>query len=180
MMFRKILIFGVISGLIVGLASFAMTVAMAGSPPPLEYGMVFGYTTMLVALSFVFVGIKRHRDLDLGGVIRFWPALGMGLAISFIASVFYVLAWEAAMAVTGMDFAGEYARFLIDQQRAQGASAEALAQLSAELEQFKTQYADPLFRLPMTFTEMFPVGVLVSALSAGLLRNHRFLPPRRG
>lgn len=180
MMLRKILIFGVISGLIVGLASFAMTVAMAGAPLPLEYGMFYGYTTMLVALSFVFVGIKRHRDLDLGGVIRFWPALGMGLAISFIASVFYVLAWEAAMAVTGMDFAGEYSRFLIDQQRAQGASAEALAKLSAELEQFKTQYADPLFRLPMTFTEMFPVGVLVSALSAGLLRNHRFLPIRRG
>lgn len=180
MMFRKILIFGVIAGLIVGLASFGMTVAMAGAPLPLEYGMVYGYTTMLVALSFVFVGIKRHRDLDLGGVIRFWPALGMGLAISFIASVFYVLAWEAAMAMTGMDFAGEYSRFLIDQQRAQGASADALAKLGAELEQFKTQYADPLFRLPMTFTEMFPVGVLVSVLSAGLLRNHRFLPLRRG
>jgi len=36
----------------------------------------------------------------------------LGLAISFIASVFYVLAWEAAMAVTGMDFAGEYSRFV--------------------------------------------------------------------
>lgn len=116
-MFRRILIFGVIAGLIVGSASFGVTVALAGEPPPLEYGMVFGYTTMLVALSFVFVGIKRHRDVDLGGAIRFWPALGMGLAISFIASVFYVLAWEAAMAVTGMDFAAEYTRFILDQER---------------------------------------------------------------
>ena len=142
-MLRKILIFGVIAGLIVGLSSFTITVVFAGEPPPLEYGMVIGYTTMLVALSFVFVGIKRHRDLDLGGAIRFWPALGMGLAISFIASLFYVLAWEAALAVT-----------------------------------FKAQYADPLFRLPMTFAEIFPVGVLVSAISAGLLRNHRFLAAR--
>ncbi len=177
-MLRKILIFGVIAGLIVGLSSFTITVVFAGEPPPLEYGMVIGYTTMLVALSFVFVGIKRHRDLDLGGAIRFWPALGMGLAISFIASLFYVLAWEAALAVTGMDFVGEYARHLIEQQREQGASAEAIARFSAEMETFKAQYADPLFRLPMTFAEIFPVGVLVSAISAGLLRHHRFLAAR--
>jgi hypothetical protein len=29
------------------------------------------------------------------------------------------------------------------------------------MERFKVEYADPLFRLPMTFTEIFPVGVLV-------------------
>ena len=45
---------------------------------------------------------------------------------------------------------------------------------------FKVQYADPMFRLPMTFVEIFPVGVLVSLVSAGLLRNSRFLPARRG
>jgi hypothetical protein len=28
----------------------------------------------------------------------------------------------------------------------------------------------------MTFAEIFPVGVLVSLVSAGLLRNSRFLP----
>ena len=105
-MLRKILIFGVIAGLIVGLSSFTITVVFAGEPPPLEYGMVIGYTTMLVALSFVFVGIKRHRDLDLGGAIRFWPALGMGLAISFIASLFYVLAWEAALEARGVALEG--------------------------------------------------------------------------
>jgi hypothetical protein len=41
---------------------------------------------------------------------------------------------------------------------------------------FAPQYADPLYRLPMTFTESFPVGVLVSLMSEALLRNPRFLP----
>jgi hypothetical protein len=35
-----------------------------------------------------------------------------------------------------------------------------------------------LFRWPMTFAEIFPVGVLVPLISAGLLRNPRFLPAR--
>lgn len=176
-MFRMILPFGIVAGLIVGIPMFVLAVAMNGHPP-LPYGVVIGYLTMLVALSTVFVAIKRHRDQDLGGVIRFWPAFGLGLYITVVASVLYVLAWEAALAVTQMDFAGDYARSLIEQQKAKGVSADALAKLSAEMDQFKTQYLNPLYRLPMTFAEIFPVGVLVAAVSAGLLRNGRFLPAR--
>jgi len=44
--------------------------------------------------------------------------------------------------------------------------------------EFKTQYENPWFRLPMTFVEIFLVGVLVSLISAALLRNSRFLPAR--
>ena len=71
-------------------------------------------------------------------------------------------------------------RTLIEEQRAKGASAEALARLGAEMEAFKAQYAQPAYRLTMTFAEIFPVGLLVSLVSAGLLRNPRFLPARRG
>lgn len=176
-MFRKILIYGVIAGLIVGGVLSAMTIAMA-EQPMFEYGMLIGYLTMLIGLSAVFIGIKRHRDLDLGGVIRFWPALAMGIGISAVASVIYVVCWEAAVAVAGVDFAQAWATYMIDQQKAQGISGPALDQFIADMEAFKIQYADPWFRLPMTFTEIFPVGVLVSLISAALLRNSRFLPAR--
>lgn len=176
-MLKHILIYGVVAGLIVGGFLFGITVATRGQPPP-DYGMALGYLTMLIALSAVFVGIKRHRDADRGGVIRFWPAFGMGLAISLVASVFYVLSWEAALAVTGVDFAETFANALLERQKAKGLDAQALARLAADMETFKRQYANPLFRLPMTFAEIFPVGLLVSLVSAGLLRNPRFLPAR--
>ena len=177
-MFRTILKFGVISGLIVGAFEVATFTAFSGEPP-LKYGMLIGYTTMLIALSAVFVGIKRNRDVDRGGVIGFWPALGIGLGISFIAGIFYVAAWEAVQAMGHMDFASAYAKAIIESEKAKGASAAALAKLSADMATFKVQYANPLFRLPMTFVEIFPVGVLVSLVSAGMLRNSRFLPARR-
>lgn len=178
-MLRAILKYGVIAGLIVGGFEVGTVAAFSGMPP-LKYGMLIGYTTMLIALSTVFVGIKQHRDVDRGGVIGFWPAFGVGLGVSFIAGIFYVVAWEAVQAMTQMDFAGSYAQAVIESEKAKGASAEALAKLSADMATFKLQYADPLFRLPMTFVEIFPVGVLVSLVSAGLLRNSRFLPARRG
>lgn len=178
-MFRNILLWGTVAGVIVGSILFGTTVAMAGHPPPMGIGMAIGYTSMLIALSAIFVGVKRYRDQTLGGVIRFWPAFAMGLGISAVAGVFYVLAWEAALAVTGMDYIGEYAKHQIEQRRAAGVNAAELAKYVAEMDAFKLQYANPLFRLPMTFTEIFPVGVLVSLVTAALLRKSTFLPARR-
>lgn len=178
-MFRTILLWGTVAGLIVGSILFGTTVAMADQPPSMGVGMAIGYTSMLIALSAIFVGVKRHRDDALGGVIRFWPAFGMGLGISVVAGVFYVLAWETALAVTGLDYGAKFAEHLIAQRRAEGASAAELAQITAEMKAFSVQYADPLYRMPMTFTEIFPVGVLVSLISAALLRRSSFLPARR-
>lgn len=177
-MLNKILSFGAIAGLIVGAALFGITVALHDQPPS-GYGVLVGYLIMLVALSLVFVAIKRHRDVDLGGVIRFWPAFATGLGVSFIASVFYVVAWEAALTVSGADFIGSYTNTLIEQQKATGISGPALAKFIADMDQFKADYAKPAYRLTMTFTEIFPVGLVMSLISAALLRNPRVLPARR-
>ena len=176
-MLRYILIYGVIAGAVVGAPLSVRTLAMGGQPM-MRYGMLVGYLTMLVALSAVFLAIKRHRDADLGGVIRFWPALALGLGISAVAGVIYVIAWEASCAIAHADFAGAYARAMIAGQQAKGVSGAALQRVTDEMGRFKIQYANPLYRWPMTFAEIFPVGVIVSLISAGLLRNSRFMPAR--
>jgi hypothetical protein len=178
-MFRKILSFGLISGVVVGVAIFGLTLGMNGHSLPDVYAMLITYLIMLVALSAVFIAIKRRRDDELGGVISFWQALLMGLGISFIASVFYVVAWEAALAVGHIDFAASYANGEIAAQRAKGVNGAALAKFIAEMNAFKAAYASPLSLVPEAFSEIFPVGVLVTLISAGLLRNRRFLPARR-
>jgi hypothetical protein len=177
-MLKRILVYGLIAGLIVGVPLSIITISAGNGTP--RHGMLIGYTIMLVALSTIFVAIKRYRDAELGGVIRFWPAFGLGLGISFVAGLCYVLAWETAQAVTHADFATAYSNAMIAQQKAAGVSGAKLAEFTAQMAHFKVQYANPLFRLPMTFIEIFPVGVLVSLVAAALLRNPRFLAARRG
>ncbi|MFT3761161.1 MAG: DUF4199 domain-containing protein [Pseudoxanthomonas sp.] len=179
-MLKKILSYGGVAGLIAGGVLSALVLGFGERGPSGWLGMLIGYLTMLVALSLVFVAVKRHRDQALGGVIRFWPAFALGLGVSFVASVIYALAWDAALAVTGIDFAGRYADAVIEQQKAKGLGGEALAKLVADMERFKADYANPAYRLPMTFTEIFPVGVVVSLLSAAVLRNPRVLPAQGG
>lgn len=172
-MLPSILLYGALAGLI--LLPFELMVAF---DVPGSHGMLIGYTVMLVALSMVFLGVKRRRDRVGGGVIGFWPAFGFGLAISLVAGIFYVISWEVAMAASGADFIGDYARMIVSDAKASGASPEKIARIAAEMEQMRASYANPLFRLPMTFMEIAPVGLLVSLVSAGLLRNPRFLPAR--
>jgi hypothetical protein len=141
-------------------------------------GMLVGYLTMLVALTAVFLGVKQYRDKVKGGVIRFLPALGVGLGISLVASLLYMLSWELSIAFSKFDFVAWWQHQMIDGAKAHGASAEELARVTKEAQDFAVMYANPLWRMPMTFAEMFPVGVLVSLITAGVLRNPRILPAR--
>ncbi len=178
-MLKRIIWGGLGSGAIIG--AFLLVVTWMFRDVPFaenNWGMLLGYASMLLGLSLVFIAIKRQRDMDNGGVIRFLPAFGMGLAITLVASVVYALAWEVTLAVTGLDFAGEYGKAVVDMARAKGVSGEELAAVEEKARHFMEQYNNPAFRIPMTCMELLPVGALVSLISAALLRNSRFLAAR--
>lgn len=175
-MLRTILTYGVIAGIIVAIPMFA-ALAVAG-PGSWAGSQLVGYGFMLLALSTIFVGVKSYRDSALGGVIKFLPALLIGLGISAVAGVVYVVGWEITLSMTNYAFIGDYSSAAIEAARAKGASPEEIETVAAQMATFGEQYRNPLFRIPITFGEIFPVGVIVSLLSAALLRNSRFLPAR--
>ena len=175
-MTRIILIFGIAAGLLVAVPMDLMVANSEHGSAAQSY--FTGYLVMVLALSLIFFGVKRLRDRELGGVIRFVPALLAGLGISVVAGVIYVIGWEITLAVTDFAFIDSYSTAAVEAARAKGASAADIAAVIAQMDEFRRQYANPFFRLPMTFIEIFPVGVLISLISAALLRNSRFLPAR--
>jgi hypothetical protein len=176
-MLRTMTIYGLISGAVVALAITATIVFSGGAPP--HSSLWLGYLIMLVALSAILVGVKQYRDSALGGVIGFWRALALGLGIAAVAGVAYVLVWETYLAVTHYTFTDEYIQAMLAAKRAKGASAAEYRDAVAAMETFRMEYDNPFFRVPETFMEIFPVGLLIALVSAALLRNPRFLPARR-
>jgi hypothetical protein len=172
---RIILIYGIIGGFIVAVPMAVSWLTSDGKIP--DNAALYGYSAILLSLTMVFVGIKHYRDKVLGGVIRFLPAVGVGLGISAVASLFWVVGWEITLA-TGFDFASAYLDSVVAAAEARGAPAAEIEQIRAETAEFLGLYANPLFRMAVTFVEMFPIGVLSSLLSAALLRNSRFLPAK--
>lgn len=172
---RMILTYGVIAGTI-ELVLLAITMGLVSDHGNL--GMVLGYLSMLIAMSMVFVGVKRFRDEVQGGVIHFGKALLVGLGIAGVAVLFYVLGWEAYLWSTDYTFMAEFTRSMLAQQQAADASAAQLAQLKAEMAGYVELYANPVTRMALTASEISPVALLVPLISAALLRNPRFMPAK--
>jgi hypothetical protein len=175
-MSRIILIFGIVAGVVVAVPMCLIATNSEHGSAAQSY--FTGYLVMLLGLSLIFVAVKRLRDRELGGVIGFVPAFLAGLGISAVAGVIYAIGWEITLAVTDFAFIDSYSNAAVEAARAKGASPAEVQAVIAQMDEFRRQYANPFFRLPMTFVEIFPVGVLISLISAGLLRNSRFLPAR--
>lgn len=175
-MLRTILINGVITGLMVAAPMF-LALAFAG-PGSWAGSQFLGYGIMLAALSLIFVAVKSYRDKAQGGVIKFLTAFLIGLGISALAGLIYVIGWEITLALTDYGFIRDYTEAAVEAARAKGGSQAEIERVADEMAAFAAQYRNPLFRLPVTFIEIFPVGLIVSLISALLLRNRSFLPAR--
>ena len=174
-MIRIILTYGLISG-VVAIVGIIGSMSVSFGIPHSDVWM--GYLIMLVALSAILVGVKQHRDRALGGVIRFWPALLVGLGIAAVATVAYVAVWEIYLAATHYAFVDQYAAQVLGAKRAAGVTGAAYAKAIAEVDGFRQLYANPLMRMLSTSAELAPVAVLVAVVSAALVRNPKFLPAR--
>jgi hypothetical protein len=172
---RYSLVYGGLSGAV---AISVLVFSLAFNLPNHSHSLWFGYLVMLVALSLIFVGVKRYRDVECGGVVSFGRAFMIGLGIALVAAVIYALGWELYLAVSGKDFMADYTASILDRMRADGATPAAIAAKTAEMRDMAEAYRNPLFRLPMTFVEIFPVGLVVTLVSAALLRNPKLLPAR--
>ena len=171
---KIILVYGTISGVVIICAITAGLVLGGGEGP---WGSQWlGYLIMFVALSLIFVGVKQYRDNELGGVINFGKAFQVGLGIAVVAGVAYVVSWEAYLAMTDYAFIDDYTAGVIEARRAEGLSEAAMQELVTEMENMKDMYGKPFIRMPLTFLEIFPVGLLISLISAGLLRNPQLMP----
>lgn len=165
---RIAIVYGVIIGLvIIGSAILAISNGVGIGQAWL------GFLVMIVAFSAIFFAMRQYRDQALGGVIRFKTAALLGLAIAAVASVVYVAVWEVYLAATDYTFINFYTDAVIAGKKAEGLGASELTALTQEMEQMKVSYANPLIRLPMTLLEVFPIGVLVSLVSAWMLRDKR-------
>src|ERR1041385_7511041 len=136
-------------------------------------GLIIGYTSMVLAFLLVFFGIRSYRENVANGQISFGRALGVGLLIMIIACACYVITWEILYFNFMPDFADKYAAHAIEQVRASGKPPQEVAQEIEKMKQFKTLYNNVFFNIAMTLLEPLPVGLVMTLISAAILRKKK-------
>ena len=173
---KIVLTFGLISGAIVS-AMFMITMPLyKNGTLSMDNGEIIGYSTMVISLSLIFFGIKSYRDNHLSGVIKFGKAFQVGLLIAVIASLFYAISWEFTFNFFMPDFMDQYADMCITKAKTGGAGPAEIQKVMDQINAMKEIYKNPFLRFGMTLMEIFPVGVLIALISAGVLRKREVLP----
>ncbi len=168
---RNVIVFVLISGIIVtAVMVFSMTKCYE-APENYDNGMLIGYGSMLIAFSFVFIGIKNQRDKYNGGVITFGQAFKTGFFITLIASTMYVAVWMIDYHYFIPDFMEKYTAHIVSQTKASGATEAEIASKLSEMATYKEMYKNPLLIVLLTYAEILPVGLVITLISALILKR---------
>jgi len=166
---RTILVWGLIAGVV------SISLMLATMPfvdrIGFEHGMVIGYTALVLSALMIYPGVRSYRDNVAGGRMSFGRGFLVGLGIALVAAVCYGVIWAVVYANFMPDFCDKYTAYTIDQARSSGASAERIAEATAQAAEMKRLMANPLTNAAMAFLEPFPIGLLAALISAGILRR---------
>ena len=166
---KTVLTFGLISGFIM-IALMTLSLALSDR---IGYGhnLVLGYTILILGSVLVFFGIRSYRENIGGGQISFGRAFAVGILITLIASVCYVVTWEIIYFTIMPDFADKYAAYMIEKARAAGESAQKIQAIADQMKSMKAMLNNPFLNAAFTFIEPFPIGLIVTLVSAAVLRK---------
>ena len=136
-----------------------------------DKGVIIGYTTMVLSFLMVFFGVRSYRENVGGGEITFGRAFSVGILITLIACVCYVVTWEIVYFKLMPDFLEKYTNYALEQVRASGVSEQVLELKRQEMKTFAAMYNNPLINAAISFMEPLPIGLLFTLISAAILRK---------
>ncbi|HEY2467097.1 MAG TPA: DUF4199 domain-containing protein [Terracidiphilus sp.] len=168
---KEVLSFGLISGLITSVLTCAslLIADKIGS----GHSMVLGYTIMVASFLLIYFGIRSYRDNTLAGQISFGRAFACGILIALIACDCYVAVWEVLYFNFMPHFMDGYFAAQIHKVQSSGLDPATTAARVAAIRRSQELYQNPFVNMAYTFIEPFPVGLIITLISAAVLRRKR-------
>jgi hypothetical protein len=167
---KIVLTYGVIAGLITTVMMIIST-TLHNQNLDSKGSEIIGFTGMFIAFIFIFIGIKSYRDKQNNGLISFGAAFKIGALICFIASTMYVITWMLECHFFYPDFMEKYAAHTIAEAQKSGINAKQLAKTKVEMNAYVEMYKNPLLRIGFTYIEILPIGLVITLLSAIILKK---------
>jgi hypothetical protein len=172
---KTVLTFGLISGVMISVLmdSSLLLSKKIGS----GHSMLLGYTIMVASFLLVYFGIRSYRDNNLGGRITFGRAFACGILITLITTACYVATWEVLYFNFMPHFMDSYFAAQIHKVQTSGMDAAKVAAQVAAIQHSQELYQNPLVNMAYTFIEPLPVGLLITLISAAVLRRKASAEP---
>jgi Protein of unknown function (DUF4199) len=166
---KTVLTFGLIAGVIISVlmdGSLLLADKIGSS-----HSMALGYTIMVASFLLIYFGIRSYRDNELAGQISFGRAFACGILITLVTTVCYVATWEVLYFNFMPHFMDGYFAAQIHKVQSSGLDPATIAARVAAIQRSAQLYQNPFVNMAYTFIEPFPVGLIITLVSAAVLRR---------
>jgi hypothetical protein len=175
---KTVLTFGLISGVMISvLMGGSMLFANKFGSGHSMVGMALGYTMMVASFLLIYFGIRSYRDNVLAGQISFGRAFSCGILIALITCVCYVVMWEILYFNFIPHVMDSYFAAQIHKVQTAGLDPATTAAQVAAIQRSQQLYQNPLVNMAYTFMEPLPVGLIITLISAAILRRKAPVEP---
>ena len=172
---KTVLTFGLISGVMISFlmgGSFLFSSKFGSS-----HSLLLGYTNMVASFLLIYFGIRSYRDNSLAGQISFGRAFTCGILITLICTVFYVAMWEILYFNFMPHFMDSYFAAQIHKVQSAGLDPVVTTAKIAAIQRSQQLYQNPFVNMAYTFMEPLPVGLIITLISAAILRRKTVVEP---
>jgi hypothetical protein len=171
---RTITVFGLIAGVILSIFLLASAPFMKHvDADSMATSMFVNYTVQFLTFSLIFFAVRQYRDNHNSGTISFGRGFRIGLWISLIGSAFYVLTWAVIYNFVVPDFMDTMCAAQVEAAVKKGASSAEISEIRQQIADGKLIYSTWYGFAGVTLLEIFPTGLIVSLVSALVLRRNR-------
>ncbi len=138
--------------------------------PNYDLGEIIGYATMVLCMTFVFLGIREYRNHELNGSISFGQALKVGVLIALIPSVAFGVYDLIYVIWLDPDFYDTYYAQYIEEMKNTMPESE-LEKALADMEAQKELFMNPFMQFLVMFLTVFLIGFVISLISSMVLKR---------
>ena len=169
------LTFGLIAGVIMSVLmdSSVLLADKIGS----GHSLAIGYTILVASFLLIYFGIRSYRDNTLAGQISFGRAFACGILITLITTVCYVATWEVLYFNFMPHFMDSYFAAQIHKAQSSGLAPATIAARVADIQHSQQLYQNPFVNMAYTFMEPLPIGLIITFISAAVLRRKTPVEP---
>ena len=103
--------------------------------------------------------------------MTFGRGLAVGLLITLISTVCYAAAFEVMYFKLVPDFGERFSTCMVEHARAAGSTSEEVERVAGQARVLKQLYDNPATNAALTFATSFPIGLVVTLISAAILKR---------
>ncbi len=166
---KTVLTYGLASGAVTSTLMLAANSLLASKR--LATSDFIGYSSIVLMGLIVFFGIRSYRQNVGEGRMTFLQGFGVGVGITLISCTLYLATFQLLFYELRPGIEETYAECMIERARRSGASDAEIIETTKQARRIVGLLRNPWSNIALTLLEPLPMGLVLTTVSAAILRK---------